>query len=217
MGSGARAPSACAPESAAHRPLRSGSGSRSPRAVPCPGGLRPIPGPGARQREGWPSVLWMGGGGPNTRTGWRMTGGRWRGGGVERKTPGLNRGIKKGGRKGKALLRSWKCWKGAFACGAQGTESPRWPRPRAREISPEKAEQGQRATLQGQRARLLHADGLRGCPPAPDTQLLRRENSEALHPDHRPPPSPQLQPAAVRQRPCCHRDTRTLSHPWSRS
>lgn len=95
-------------------------------------------------------------GGPNTRTGWRMTGGRWRGGGVERKTPGLNRGIKKGGRKGKARLRSWACWKGAFACGAKGTESPRWPRPRAREISPEKAEQGQRATLQG-RARAAPA------------------------------------------------------------
>lgn len=62
-GSGARMPSAGAPESAAHRPLRSGSGSRSPRAVPCPGRPRPIPGPAARQREGWPSVLQMGGGG----------------------------------------------------------------------------------------------------------------------------------------------------------
>ena len=51
------------------------------------------PRPAAKEREGWPSVLRMGGGEQNTRTVWLRTRGRWRGGGVERKTPGLNCGI----------------------------------------------------------------------------------------------------------------------------
>lgn len=38
MGSGARAPSARAPKSAAHRPLRPGSGSGRPARLPAPAG-----------------------------------------------------------------------------------------------------------------------------------------------------------------------------------
>lgn len=39
------------------------------------------PRPTAREREGWPSILHLGGGRQNTRTVWLMTGGWWRGGG----------------------------------------------------------------------------------------------------------------------------------------
>lgn len=142
--------------------------ARGRRGGALPSGPRPRAGPAAREREGWLSVLQMGGGGQNTRTVWLMTGGRWRGGGVERKTPGLNRGIKKGGRKGKSWLRSWACWRGVFACGAQGTESPPWPRPRVSgRFLRRKRSKVSRAALQGRRAPLLHADGLRGCPSAP--------------------------------------------------
>lgn len=93
MGSWARARSACAPESAAHRPLRPSSGSVAYRAKSDPRARS------EGEREGRPSVLQMGGGGQNTRTVWVMTGGEWRGGGVGRKTPGLNPEILEGGRK----------------------------------------------------------------------------------------------------------------------
>lgn len=39
------------------------------------------PRPAAREREGWPSVLRLGGARQNTRTGWLITGRWWRGGG----------------------------------------------------------------------------------------------------------------------------------------
>lgn len=68
-----------------------------------------------------------------------------------------------------------------------------------------------RAALQGRRER-------GSCMPmAPGAQLLRGGNSGALGPCLRPPLPPQLQLPAVCQRPCCHRDTRTLSHPWNHS
>lgn len=109
-----------------------------PAQCPCPSGPRPIP---PARREG------------ARRLAFSSASGRWETkhrdslandrrvverGRLERRTPSLNRGILKGGRKGKPLRRSSACWKGTFACGAQGTESPRWQRPRAlREISPE--------------------------------------------------------------------------------
>lgn len=89
---------------------------------------------------------------------------------MERRTPGLNLGTEKGsGRKEKPRLRSWVCWRGALAGGAQGTESPRWPRVLALSgrFPWRKRSKVSRAALQGRRAQLRHADGLRGCPPAP--------------------------------------------------
>lgn len=80
-GAGPGPPSARAPQSAAHRPFRWHLGSWLPSAALCPSGPRPIPRPAAREREGWPSVLRLGGARQNTRTGWLMTGGWWRGGG----------------------------------------------------------------------------------------------------------------------------------------
>lgn len=127
MGSRARAPSARAAESAAHRPppvgLRIAVAQRG--AQPRAGHVR-SPGPQrGSAKVGLQFCRWEVGGTKHPdglANDWRAVEG---GGGVERKTPGLNRGIKKGGRKGKPRLWSWACWKGAFACGAQGTESPR--------------------------------------------------------------------------------------------
>ena len=67
----------------------------------------------------------------------------------------------------------------------RGTESPPLPRPHAPgAISTEKAEQGQPGSPQGRSARLLHADGLRGCPPAraPGAPLQQGGDSGAFCP-----------------------------------
>lgn len=61
----------------------------------------------------------------------------------------------------------------AFACGAQDTESQRRPRPCALLENPRwKRSKVSQATLQGRRARPLHANGLRGCPWGLGAQLL---------------------------------------------
>lgn len=68
--------SAGEPRSAAHRPLRSGSRSRSPRAVPCAHGPRPIPGPQRRSAKvGLRFCRWEVGNKTPGRSGQRLAGG----------------------------------------------------------------------------------------------------------------------------------------------
>lgn len=103
---------------------------------------------------------------------------------MERRTTGLNlETVKGGGRKEKPQLRSWACWRGALAGGAQGTESPRWPRVLALSgrFPWRKRSKVSRAALQGRRAQLRHADGLRGCLPAPGAPNSCREDIQGLH------------------------------------
>lgn len=216
----ARAPSAGRPLPRRWRPMRSGDRAVRPCALerrappPLVGPDRGYPArcrlrrarsdprspiPAAREREGGlRSCGWeVGDRAPGQSGCWAVQRGR--------REPGLKSRIKKGaGKEREAELRRRARWRGTFACGAPGTESPHGLASSGRFLRRMRSKVS-RAALQG------HARG--SCMlMAPGAPLLRGGNPGALASS----PS-QLQLLAVHQRPCCHRDTGTLSRRWNHS